>query len=126
MYHKRQKGQVADVYEMLSGRHTRRGRGDRLHIRAGDTCHPTEQELEKFPDKFRLVPEKRAKVVVDDEEIDDDENENDDDELTRDDFSSASSYKLWLKNDQPDMSGVDRTGHGGSTFSKKDVEGVVS
>ena len=47
------------------------------------------------------------------------------DTIDRQDFSSDKSYQDWVNAGEPDMSKVARTGHGGRTYSVKDVKNVA-
>jgi len=39
-------------------------------------------------------------------------------------FSSGHAYRAWVESGKASLVGVARTGHGGKTFSKKDVSGA--
>ena len=43
---------------------------------------------------------------------------------TKKGFSSTQAYSAWVAKGKPNLAGVAKTGHGGETFAKKDVEGV--
>lgn len=129
-YHEQQNGQSKETFRLIGGRHVR---ADGTTIMRGDTCHITQREAQIFGDKFELVLPTRASdmdiTVEDSVARKSDEYEEVDvsaatgqAEITRDDFSSQKAFDFWEKNGSLDLSGVQRTGHAGRTYSLADVK----
>lgn len=134
-HHKREKGQSKQRYRLKGGAHFR---GSTL-IERGDTLHLTKSEYNNHRDKFEVVtdtpdePEFDAADEEPQEEPDegpqeepdaDDEPDADEEDgggLTREDFASDKSYREWIDGGMPDLSEIERTGHGGETYKADDV-----
>lgn len=150
-YHPRQKEQSKETFRLVGGRHVRPGpegrAGIRTTIERGDTLHLTQREADFFGDKFQLVLPETAhdvKLTMDEDAADEaapeaeaatEEMEEEDEVdvravtgqagLSRDDFSSQKAFERWANAGKPDMSGSQRSGHGGRTYSVTDVKKVA-
>ena len=142
MYHKQTDNQLNEVYELVegAGQHVRGHGPARVIIGEGDQFHPTERELKGFKDKFKLAqsppqaPTTRRQVAPtpppppaveeDDDEEEDDTEDGKPNELGLTNFSSSQAHDLWVDIGKPDLSKVTKSGHGGTTYSKKDIEGI--